>query len=320
MDRLRALSIFKAVVDAGSFTAAASALDLAKPIVTRSIRDLEGELGVQLLRRTTRRMSLTPIGESILERAGALLDSYDEILSIGRSAATEPSGLVRLFAPMALGCRYLGAPLAAFRARYPKVVVDLQLRDGPLGGAGEDPDVALCFEGELRDSHVGRPLMRAEVGAFAAPALLSRNGEPRHPFELGLTDCLTLGSTRGASEWSFTHAASGESHTVAVKSVLNASHIEVLIDAAMHATGIAMLPVGLVSELSAQGGLRRILAEWESAAPVLYITYRSRRNQPMAVVKLIDHLTEAMLTPRTRPQEAPLRLLKRGADHSALAA
>jgi DNA-binding transcriptional LysR family regulator len=105
-------------------------------------------------------------------------------------------------------------------------------------------------------------------------------------------------STRGASHWSFTHAASGESHTVAVKSVLNARR--------MQGAGIAMLPVGLVSELSAQGGLRRIHAEWESEAPILYITYRSRRNQPMAVVKLIDHLTDAMLTPQTH--------------HSALAA
>jgi DNA-binding transcriptional LysR family regulator len=124
-------------------------------------------------------------------------------------------------------------------------------------------------------------------------------------------------STRGASHWSFTHAASGESHTVAVKSVLNASHIEAPL---CTGAGIAMLPVGLVSELSAQGGLRRILAEWESEAPILYITYRSRRNHPMAVVKLIDHLTDAMLTPRTQPQSERLRLFERGANHSALAA
>jgi DNA-binding transcriptional LysR family regulator len=216
---------------------------------------------------------------------------------------------VRLFAPMSLGCRYLGGALAAFRARYPEVIVDLQLGDGPFGSAVEDPDVALCFEAELRDSHVARSLMRTDVGVFAAPALLTRVDEPRHPLELRFADCLTLGSSRGATHWSFTNAASGESHTVAVKSVLNASHVEVLIDAAVHAAGIAMLPVSLVSELPAQGGLRRVLAEWECEAPTLYITYRSRRNQPMAVVKLIEYLTDAMRTPRLRPQAERLRLL-----------
>jgi DNA-binding transcriptional LysR family regulator len=172
MDRLKALSIFKAVVDNGSFVGAASSLDISCPVVTRTVQDLEALLGVRLLHRTTRRIWLTAIGRDVLDRVAGLLESYDELESIGRLSATEPSGAVRLAAPALFGRHYLGPALAEFRRRYPRVLVGLDLREGTGNTLDEGVDLALCLSGDLRPTQIGRRLSQIEVGVFAAPVYL----------------------------------------------------------------------------------------------------------------------------------------------------
>src|SRR5882762_9234894 len=128
MDRLKALGMFKAVVDKGGFARAAAELDVSCAVVSRTVQELELLLGVQLLQRTTRRITLTAVGQQVLTRAADLLDAYNELAALSSLSASEPSGIVRLAAPASYARRYLGHALAAFMARHPKVRVDLRMR------------------------------------------------------------------------------------------------------------------------------------------------------------------------------------------------
>lgn len=164
MDRLRALSIFKAVVDCGSFIGAANSLDVSCASVTRTVQDLETALGARLLHRTTRRIDLTAAGKEVLGRIPGLLHSYEELAAIGGLSLSEPSGVVRLSAPTWVGRYYLGPTLAHFRQLFPRVMVALELRaaaaDLLMGGS----DLSLCLTGDLRPSQIARPLAELETG------------------------------------------------------------------------------------------------------------------------------------------------------------
>jgi DNA-binding transcriptional LysR family regulator len=294
MDRLKALSVFKAVVDNGSFVGAASALEISCPAVTRMVQELETLLGVRLLHRTTRRLCLTPVGEDVLERVCELLRSYDELASIGHLNASLPSGVIRLAAPAAFGRHYLGAALASYRALYPRVQVELQLCEGPIGLVSEQVDLALCVREELRASQIVRPLASVDMGVYAAPTYLARKGDPIDPAELPNHDCLTSGTTRAGATWSFARHIGVQPSPVTVRSALHANHLDVLCDAAVHGAGIVMLPAFMAQAAVAQGHLRRIFADWCVPPLDLQLAYNSRRNQLMSVRKLIDHLVDTL--------------------------
>src|SRR5262249_37619304 len=117
---------------------------------SRTVQELETLLGVRLLHRTTRRLALTSVGEDVLRRVAGLLKSYEEPASSGRLKASEPAGVIRMAAPALFARHYLGPALAAFRARYPQVQVDLQLCEGPVNAVLEEVDVALCLPQDLR--------------------------------------------------------------------------------------------------------------------------------------------------------------------------
>lgn len=210
MDRLKALAVFKAVVDHRGFSPAADAMYLSRAAVTRMVQDLETLLGVRLLARSTRGMSLTSVGRDVLAHADRLLSSYDELASLGKLSASEPMGTVRLLAPAAYGRRYLGPALSAFMQRHPKVEIDLDLREGPLSLVADGFDVALCAGADLRDALIARRLADTPVGMFAAPSYVSRRGTPAHPNELLSHDCLGAGSMDSTGRWRLRSIDTGE--------------------------------------------------------------------------------------------------------------
>ena len=318
MDRLKALLVFKAVADNGSFVAAASALDISVPVASRTVQDLETLLGVRLLHRTTRRLSLTAVGEDVLRRAGGLLQSYDELAAVGRLSASEPAGVIRMAAPASFARHYLGPALATFRARYPQVQVDLQLCEGTVNAILEEVDLALCLPEDLRPMQVARALASTEVGIYAAPSYLAQKGEPTHPAQLVQHDCLTSRIAGTGATWRF-QQLDGDPCTVSVKGALHANQIEVLADAAVHGAGIVMLPAFVAQAAEAQGQLRRILPGWRVAPLSLHLTYNSRRNQPMSVRKLIEHLVETLGTAHEVRSTPALRLVDDEAPAAAVA-
>jgi DNA-binding transcriptional LysR family regulator len=290
MDRLSALATFKSVVENGSFARAATVLDVSCAKVTRSVQDLELLLGVQLLKRTTRRMSLTSVGQQVLSRAADLLDSYDALAALSSLSANEPSGTVRLAAPATLSRRYLGPALADFTSRNPKVRVDIVTREGPIDVIADEVDMMLCLRSDLRASLVARRIGGTEVGLFASPRYLATRGDVEHPLDLLTHNCLT---TCGAG-WTFRQRGSAQALDVPVKGTMRSSHADVLVGAAVHGAGVVLLPVFMVEDAVAHGSIQRLLPHWSSEPIALFLAYHSRLNQPLAVRKLIDHLVRVL--------------------------
>jgi DNA-binding transcriptional LysR family regulator len=293
MDRLKALSVFKTIVDKGGFARAAQALGMSCAQVTRSVQDLEALLGVQLLQRTTRRVSLTGIGQDVLSRASSLLESYEELASLSRTSAREPTGLVRVVAPTWYGHHFLAPVVAQFRSRFPEVSIDLRLSNEAPDLVADEADLALCRQEDLRPSFVARRLAEAEVGLFASPGYLARKGMPGRPADLLEHDCLSCTELQSGTSWCFSDV-DGERYELSGKGSLCVNQAEMLMNLAAHGAGVAMLPTFMADKAVAQGRLVRLLPNWQSAPLTLHLVYGSRRNQAMAVRMLIEHLVESL--------------------------
>lgn len=208
MDRLAAMRAFVEIVDRGSLTAAADALDRSQPAIVRTLSALEAHLGTVLLRRTTRRMSLTAEGRDYLLRCRRILaDVEDAERAIGQDEG-EPRGDLRVTAPVQFGKLHIAPALARFLARYRQVRVDLLLVDRNVDLVEEGIDLALRI-GDLADSS----MVAVRVGTVrwvvcASPALLQKTGVPEHPRALSDLPCIRLQNlARGATAWPFRDGA-----------------------------------------------------------------------------------------------------------------
>jgi LysR family transcriptional regulator, regulator for bpeEF and oprC len=305
MDRLRALEIFKAVVSHGSFVKGAEAMNLSNSVATHAVQSLEALLGVRLLQRTTRRIALTAVGQSVLDRATALLDSYAELETMSSLSACEVAGDIRLVAPVSYGMHQLGPALASFLALYPKVRVDLRMKEASACALDPSADLVLCVAHELPPSVIARKVTLAEVGIYASPVYLARAGTPEHPRDLLQHDCLTYEGTSRRGCWQFIDTGTQERLSLQAKGSLVSNHAEALISAAAHGAGVVLMPHFLVDRAIAKGALRRVLRQWETEPLGVYLAYTSRRNQPLCVRRLIDHLAQALAAPQEGPPRAP---------------
>jgi DNA-binding transcriptional LysR family regulator len=298
MDRIKTLATFKAVAESGGFSRAATSLDLSCAQVTRAVQDLEKELGVQLLKRTTRRVTLTAAGENVLGRAAPLLESYAELAAIGKASATSVSGALRVAAPASYGRWLMNRAVANFISSHPGVRVDLRLQDGPLDLCQSNDDLAICLSRDLRPSLIARQLVCSEVALYAAPTYVLRRGAPVDIAHLAEHAC--LGADIGqASGWRLRRAGSAEFLAVNVRKALDTTNAELIVDATEQGMGIALLPE-VVAEASVRARrLERVLPHWQAAPLVLHLAYRSRINQPLLIRTFMDHLIRAL--PRREP-------------------
>jgi DNA-binding transcriptional LysR family regulator len=318
------LEVFKAVADRGSFTKAADALGLSNAVTSRALQELEAQLGVRLLQRTTRSVSLTAEGRDVLERAQTLLESYDDLLAASKVGAEETAGEIRMSAPSSLGGRRLGPLLAGFTERYPLVRVDLQLTDQQDDMVGEGVDLALRVGEDLRHSLIARRVGQIRLGIFASPAYLKRYGTPQHPGELARHHCLTYGGIGKAPAWQLRHRKTGEQGEWPARGTLHTNNGDALAAAAVCGSGLVLLPRYLVEGALSRGELKEVMSDWQSPAPGLYLAYASRRNQPARIRRLIEHLAErvgAALEDIDLPEDNELAALAAGrADLQAVEA
>lgn len=293
MDRLKALEIFSSVAMHGSFVRGAEAMNLSKPVTTRAIQDLEELLGVRLLQRTTRRLSLTTVGEDVLERAAGLLASFEELAAISSLSASEVSGTIRLAAPTAYGSRRLAGPLAAFATEHPKVRIDLHTTEDEVDVVEDRIDLGVWVGGEVPQFLIARRIGVEPVGLFAAPAYLARCGTPAHPGELSRYDGLHFVGTPPLGPWRFSRRDESVDATPPRPS-LGSNNEETLVAATVHGAGLLRLPVCLVESELASGRLVPVLAEWRLEPLAVQLAYSSRRGQPLAVRRLIEHLATTL--------------------------
>jgi DNA-binding transcriptional LysR family regulator len=192
LERLTRLIAFARAASLGSYTAAARALSVSPSAVSKNVQRLEEQLGVPLFTRTTRSLTLTPEGRDLHERALRLLHEADEIEQAVLSARAEPSGTIKVTAPLPIGLHLLCPALPRFRERHPKLSVDLRLTDRIVDIIEEGIDVAIRV-GELADSRlISRRLAPNMLCAYASPEYLARRGTPQHPYELAGHDCVSL--------------------------------------------------------------------------------------------------------------------------------
>ncbi len=291
MDRLHSMRVFARVIDSGSFAGAARELGLSPAVVTRLVADLEEHLGARLINRTTRRLALTDIGESYLERVRAILAEVEEAEALASNAASEPRGHLRVLATPAFAVHQLAKHLARFHALYPKVTIELSA-PGPVETVDEAYDVSLLsITGRPLDGDfVARRLACAEVIVCASPAYLDRKGRPKHPRDLAGFDTMMPSSMR---EVTFTGGPGGEACTlVPSRPVLATTHVDTMYAAARHGLGIAGLPSFVVEEALRAGVLERVLPQWKLFSATLYAAMPTRKHVPARTRVFVDFLAQ----------------------------
>lgn len=294
MDRLTAMRVFIEVARRGSFTASADRLTMSRAAVTRHVGALETWLGVRLLQRTTRRVSLTQAGEQTLERCLQILALTQEVEAEVAPAEGELRGQLRLSCSPSFAQAQLATALNAFLERHPGVKIDLDASDRAVNLVEARIDLALRI-GEAPDPGlIARPLAPCDSRLVASPDYLARHGTPAHPAELARHH--SLGHAHfGRGRWHFTR--DDEELRVAVTHRLTANETAVLLEAVIGGGGLAVLPTYLIGPALARGELLTVLPDWRPPRLTLYGLYTSRRHQPPALRALLDFLVERFERP-----------------------
>lgn len=288
MDRLQAMEIFRAVVEAGSFAGGARKLGLSNAMVSKQVARLEEQLGVRLLTRTTRQLQLTAEGERYLQGAGRLLDELQELEAGLGEQSGDIRGRLRLSAPLDFGVRELIPALQAFERAHSSVSLDVALEDRRVDLLAEDFDLVVRI-GELEDSSlIARPLMSMPVHLYAAPAYLARYGTPRHPRELVQHRCLHYSLQRHGPSWIMT--VEGRLERIRYRPVLSCNNGRALIEAAARGMGLVQKPAFLGEPEVARGRLVRILEAFDPPPLGVYLLYAERDLMPARLRVLIDTL------------------------------
>jgi DNA-binding transcriptional LysR family regulator len=279
VDRFEAMNAFVKVVDSGSLSAAARLSSRSLTAMSRLISGLENGLGTQLLRRTTRSLALTEEGRLFYDRAKVILAEVEDLGLALSSRQAEPSGRLRVSAPLLIGRELLAPMVSRFLARHPAVAVDLLLVDRAVSLIEEDIHVALRV-GHLPDSDlVARKIGDIDLVVCAAPGYIERRGMPSVPAELKQHDCLVFSDVAGPIDWQF--QVEGKRQVVRVLGRLWANSLDAVVSAAKDGVGIVRVPSWYVADDLRVGRLKLLLGDHQrDATPVQLMFSRSRLTSP----------------------------------------
>ncbi len=257
MNKFEELEAFVSVVDSHSFSAAADKLGVAKSSLSKRVSELEKRLGVQLIQRTTRRLSLTDSGRHFYLRAVTVLADLNEAEQMVSDAQCGLVGKIKLTAPLGLGVGQLSTPVSEFMQLHPMIEIDLNLNDRELDLVDEGFDLAIRV-GELQDSSlIARKLAVVGFAVCASPAYLEVHGVPQHPSELVEHEVLVYSNVPTGQQWSFDDH--GKRVSPRVKSRMSANNGEVLANLARHGLGIVNGPLFYLQGFIDSGDLIPIL-------------------------------------------------------------
>lgn len=290
MDRLDALKVFCAVVDAGGFSRAAARLGISTSSVTHQIGVLESHFGVKLLNRTTRSMSLTEEGRRCAEQARRMLEEMEELESSMSDAHQAPRGGLRVDMPGILARQFVAPALPRFLAAYPELSVRLTASDRLIDMVDEGVDVMLRI-GALPDSGlVARSVFKNRYICCASPEFIERHGRPLHPDDLNDFPCLNFvyPKARQLRPWSFQQ--DGQPFTSTPRGAVAMDHVESLIEMAMRGGGVVQhLSVSLIEPLRS-GALLPLLEPWQAAGPDVSVLYPQRHQRAARIKVFVDFI------------------------------
>lgn len=304
MSSLTAMRVFNRVAELQSFSAAARDLGLSTSAVSRHVQELEDSLGVRLLNRTTRRISLTEVGESYLPRSRAIIESVDDLHDATRALHHAPSGTLRVSAVESFGWCCVVPVLSGFRRRFPAVNVVLDLSNRMADLVEEGIDVAVRM-GKLGDSSlVARRIAVPRMVACAAPSYIERHGAPRAPEDLKDHACILFPeSWRSGAVWRFERG--GEETVIELPSAAVAiNNSGAVRDVALDGEGIVYVPDFVVAGAIDAGRLVPVLTEWTGEARPVHAVFPHRRYLSAKTRVFVDYLVER-LTPADG--EGPVR-------------
>ena len=291
MNPFEDMRLFCQVMESGSFTAAAEQLGLSKQFVSRRLIQLEDRLGVRLLNRSTRRLDVTPLGQSYYESALRLLSEVEQVEQGIAGQNSEPRGTIRLSAPLSFAMAHLGCLLPVFLQRYPQVSVEVDLSDRPVDLIGEGYDLVLRI-GTLGDSTlIARRIASVQRVYCASPAYLALRGTPQKPDDLAAHDCLPYGHGRQV-QWRF--QSKGKLQSLNVSGRMRVNNGELLRDTAIAGLGVTYLPTFIVADALKDGRLVTLLDDFAPEPLTLSAVYPQHRQRSRPVQALVDFLRERL--------------------------
>jgi DNA-binding transcriptional LysR family regulator len=295
MDKLQEMASFVAVVDAGSFVRAAEATDLSKAAISRHVADLEQRLGVRLLHRTTRRLSLTFEGQAFHARCKELLASVDEAEDEITAHLAQPSGSIRVNAPLTFGVLHLAPMWGRFAHLYPKVSLDVTLGDRVVDMIDEGYDLVIRISARTASMLVSRKLAATRMVLCATPTYLQEHGTPLHPRDLASHHAVAYTYWSTGDEWELTGPEGPVRVTVNAR--IHTNNGDTCRLAALEHQGIILQPTFLVGEDLRVGALVELMPQYRSVELGIYALYPTRKFLPLKVRRLVDFLVEEFRIP-----------------------
>ena len=300
MDKFEAMRVFCSVIEAGSFVAAAERSGLSTTAVSRLVAQLEMQLNVRLINRTTRRMNPTNEGFAYFERCTQLLADLEEAEASVSGEARHPRGRLRLTAPIALATLRLAPAFAAFCRTYPEITLDVVLSDGVADFVEEGLDLAIRVGRVGSENLVARHIGETALLIAASHDYLTRMGNPGHPEDLLRHACFTYTYSATGNQWQFEDEA-GQSVSVRIGGPVNANNGMLLAEMAAAGSGIVLAPCFILQPLIAAGRLVQVLPEWKQRRLPIHVVYPTRRHLSAKVQAMTGFLSNwfAEQTPRT---------------------
>ncbi|MEM8806710.1 MAG: LysR substrate-binding domain-containing protein [Cyanobacteria bacterium P01_G01_bin.38] len=292
MDKFESIRAFTQVVKSGGFAAAGRDMDLSRSAVNKLVINLENDLGVQLLHRSTRRVTPTETGLAFYERSLQILADLEEAERAVTQLHESPCGLLKINAPMTFGTYHVAPAVAELMRQYPDLQVQLTLEDRFIDPIAEGYDLVVRIA-EPADyaSLIAHPLTRVDRVICAAPDYLAQYDIPSHPSQLKQHACLHYGYMSTGNSWKL-RDAQGEDVTVPIRSVLCSNNGEVLQRAAIASLGITLLPIFIVEDALKAKQLQCILSEFQPAALSVCAVYPINRHLSAKVLLLREFLEE----------------------------
>ena len=283
---------FVAVADSGSFTAAAATLGLSKASVSKAVARLEASLGITLLHRSSRTVTVSTAGARLLGEAQAMVAAATAATEAARGDRVDLAGPIRLSAPMSFGIKVLGGPLASFLDRHPAVEIEVMLSDARHDLVAEGIDLGLRIARMEDSSLLARTIAPVAASVIASPAYLERHGTPRHPLDLAGHRLIGYGHRERTMPLKFHRA--GEEATVIPTGPLFTNNGDIMIPLLVAGGGIAVLPDFITEQALASGAVVRILTDWSLPQSFLHLLSPPSRLRPARVRALSDHLVETL--------------------------
>jgi DNA-binding transcriptional LysR family regulator len=295
--QIERVRVFLQVAELRSFAAAARAQKLSASLATRYVAELEAELGVQLLVRTTRRVSLTAAGQAYVDSMRRIVAEIDRANESVRQAQDVLKGALRISAPLSLGLRFLPSAIAQFGLLYPHVDLKVNLTDAFIDILGSDFDMALRISGPPADkSTIWRKICGVPRVLVAAPAYLARSGTPRSPEDLAEHRCLGYSHFAGGADWRLRHKTTQEERVAHVRLPIECDNGDALSELCVLGEGVTLLPLFLVAGAIERGALSPILSAWEPPEiwlTALYPPYESLPAKVLTFTRFIEQIVAA---------------------------